>query len=147
MTPVSRVSTEKGSLGTDNTDDVATQAMQAPLERHGTFRGDSTYADSSHWSTILDSIKDIRANFCPSDSQGIPTPSEQTDYTLEEHSVSDLGLAAQPPRVVNIQRILDEIPPRQICDSLVSQYFRAHQIILRGYLRAFVCPLQDETSY
>ena len=88
--------------------------------------GQVNYVDSSHWVSILHDIKEVR--------EQLSLPNTQVQ---EDPSFGDVGqqpeadLVFGPPLHLTISEILQSLPPRPVCDSLLSQYFNAQYTLLR----------------
>lgn len=96
------------------------------------------YVDPSHWSCLLEDIRQIRDELSPSWSGGQePTllPESSRDVSMEpspkEGFQAGEGLVFGPFGTLELQHILRSLPSRQLCDRLVSQYFRARHAVLR----------------
>ncbi|KAJ3540398.1 hypothetical protein NM208_g5087 [Fusarium decemcellulare] len=103
-------------------------------EGTGTLSGSQvTHADSSHWSSMLENIRAIRDELSPSNSQLQPssvissTPETEPSPAGNHHGQVDLELGSTTP--LDLQQILQGLPSRQVCDNLVSHYFRSRHII------------------
>ncbi|KAH7165760.1 fungal-specific transcription factor domain-containing protein [Dactylonectria macrodidyma] len=95
----------------------------------------ASYTDSSHWSSILEDIKDIREQLSSSPpqeqtSKAAASLTDATEASLEDESQyeTDLFLGCTAPP--DLQQVLRSLPSRRICDSLVSCYFRSQYTIL-----------------
>jgi hypothetical protein len=97
--------------------------------------GTTRFTESNHWLSIIEDIKDIRAQLSPSLGQGIPTNSVIVPTTSESASAAspvnaaDLGL--RHARAVSLDHVLKSLPSREICDFWVSHYFQARYTTLR----------------
>ncbi|KIH88702.1 hypothetical protein SPBR_06634 [Sporothrix brasiliensis 5110] len=106
--------------------------------------GHTTYIDASHWSSLLEEIKELREQLSsPVERDQQPeslaslsltnsSPSMHTDTaqpTLEtpDDSYADL-VFAQPS--VGPEELLKSLPPRAVCDRLISHYFRVGHSVL-----------------
>ena len=103
------------------------------LLRPGSFRGTQMrYTESNHWSSVLESIRSIRADISPANAQSNTSPSIGIEGISEDEcSVSDLDLTFVSAQTPTLEDILLNLPSRRICDNLVSRYFRSKQIVLR----------------
>lgn len=102
------------------------------------------YADASHWSSILDDIKDIRAQLDPS---GVDyNDDNRNDYVSpdgdgrghERVSTSprakhDLGF--RTGKTASLQEMLQQLPSKKFCDYCVSRYFHVKFATLRKLSR------------
>ncbi|KAF3007741.1 hypothetical protein E8E13_009945 [Curvularia kusanoi] len=81
------------------------------------FTGDTTsYANSAHWTSILDGISELRDHL-----DEIPTTAHSRDDTSADISGPDLLFGRQ--RHASKQELLASVPPRTECDQLVSTFF------------------------
>ncbi|EHK42629.1 hypothetical protein TRIATDRAFT_2481, partial [Trichoderma atroviride IMI 206040] len=97
--------------------------------RHESGDGQVVYVDPSHWMAILDEIKEVREHLSASDHPLLQEQSQHKSHPPEEE-VSFL-YGASP--ATNMEDILTDLPPRQTCDSLISQYFNS-QFMASGIL-------------
>lgn len=112
---------------------------QSPRDGTGQALGNGTlggkhagYTDSNHWSSVLAIIRSIREELSPSNTQQSISTGSQS-FQDDDHPAVDLGLAST--RIANMHEVLQRLPPREICDNLVTQYFRLENIILRKFQR------------
>ncbi|KAH8692102.1 fungal-specific transcription factor domain-containing protein [Talaromyces proteolyticus] len=87
---------------------------EATIQNETIQRG---HLDSTHWLSILDDIKEVRQHLSQSE---IYTP-EENDIDNEQ----ELDLVLGPTELSRIQDIIHSLPPRPICDKLLSQYFNS----------------------
>ncbi|KAF5574263.1 transcriptional regulatory [Fusarium pseudoanthophilum] len=83
--------------------------------------------DSSHWSSMLENIRAIRDDL-PADSPNTSNISSTTlnnDFLTNEANF-DLG----SPDGLTLDHILSAVPPRQVCDTLVSVFFLSHYTMM-----------------
>ncbi|OAA55860.1 hypothetical protein SPI_08067 [Niveomyces insectorum RCEF 264] len=97
----------------------------------------ATYVDSSHWSSILEDIRGIREQLSSSAIQAesgseVDMSAPSTDMTLGREASTGFDLTFGSVRTLDLDQILEALPRRQICDSLVSQYFQSRFTILRA---------------
>jgi hypothetical protein len=78
----------------------------------------TTYSNSGHWTSILDSITELRGEL-----DDIPTTAQPRDSSQEEIDGPDLLFGRQ--RHVTKNEILAAIPPRAEADEMVNAYFQA----------------------
>jgi hypothetical protein len=101
-----------------------------------------SHIESSHWSSVLEDIRQIRDQLSPSSSghdaqehawNSFGSPSESVLPSRENRpgAGEDLVFGAMPR--LDMRQILGSLPSRQVCDSLVSRYFLASHQILRTY--------------
>ncbi|KAI7970866.1 hypothetical protein EIK77_008046 [Talaromyces pinophilus] len=98
--------------------------MEPPTPRKG--RG---YIENTHWLSILDDIKEVREQLAQSDIMTSPEDSADINEEAQEEEEIDLVLGATQP-LPTVQEIINSLPPRPICDMLLSQYFTS-PIVLR----------------
>ncbi|KAF5593536.1 transcriptional regulatory [Fusarium pseudocircinatum] len=85
--------------------------------------------DSSHWSSILENIRAIRDEL-PATSPQASTLSSATLNNDASTSEADFDMGS--PDGLTIERILSALPPRQVCDTLVSVFFLSHYTMMRN---------------
>lgn len=101
-------------LSDDETNpDVVSTPDRVKLEDDAT-----TYSNSGHWTSILDSITELRGEL-----DDIPTTAQPRDSSQAEIAGPDLLFGRQ--RHVTKNEILAAIPPRAEADQLVNAYFEA----------------------
>ncbi|XEV07026.1 hypothetical protein FSHL1_012313 [Fusarium sambucinum] len=118
------------------------------------------HVDSSHWSSILENIKAIREEL-PNESP----PGKEQEQALPYNSPGDGSNA--PGRMspdldfgsskgVSHDSILAALPPRQVCDILISMFFRWHYTMMpilhpikfqREYEAFWKAPRQASTTW
>jgi hypothetical protein len=120
----SNSSESMGHLGGSTTTDI-----NPPADERGTLQvreGQINYLDSSHWLSILHDIKEIREELALSNAQA------QEDQSLGDSPVQpEVDLIFGPLQPPTISEMLRSLPPRHVCDSLLSQFFNAKYMILR----------------
>ncbi|KAL1970425.1 hypothetical protein VTN77DRAFT_5586 [Rasamsonia byssochlamydoides] len=102
---------------------VQMTSVERAMETRGSLhvQGDKTnYVDSSHWLSILDDIKDIREQLSLSNTHAVENEVEN----------EQVDLVFSPMPIPSIREILHSLPPRPVCDSLLSQYFNSRYMIL-----------------
>jgi hypothetical protein len=84
--------------------------------------------DSSHWSSMLENIRAIRDDL-PAESPHTSTISSTTlnNDVLTNEANFDMG----SPDGLTLEHILSAVPPRQVCDTLVSVFFLSHYTMMR----------------
>ncbi|KAG4256748.1 hypothetical protein FPRO03_03758 [Fusarium proliferatum] len=83
--------------------------------------------DSSHWSSILENIRAIRDEL-PAAS---PQASTLSSVTLNnDASANEVDFDMGSPSGLSIEHILSALPPRQVCDTLVSVFFLSHYTMM-----------------
>ncbi|KAH6631503.1 hypothetical protein F5144DRAFT_511113 [Chaetomium tenue] len=114
---------------------------EAPRIRQ-TYDGAVNYVDSSHWLSVLEDIREVREHLSPEGNflqQKIPpTGGARWEPELPEVS-SVLGLNASS---ASLDEILTSLPPRPICDRLLSHYFNSRYLVL-----AIVHPFEFQKEY
>lgn len=87
------------------------------------------HIENTHWLSILDDIKEIREQLAQSDIMTSPEDNADINEEVQEEEEIDLVLGATQP-LPTFQEIINALPPRPICDMLLSQYFTS-PIVLR----------------
>ncbi|CVL05349.1 uncharacterized protein FMAN_10791 [Fusarium mangiferae] len=83
--------------------------------------------DSSHWTSILENIRAIRDEL-PAVS---PQASTLSSVTLNnDASTNEADFDMGSPSGLSIEHILLALPPRQVCDTLVSVFFLSHYTMM-----------------
>lgn len=98
--------------------------IEPPTPRKG--RG---YIENTHWLSILDDIKEVREQLAQSDIMTSPEDNADINEEAQEEEEIDLVLGATKP-LPSFQDIINSLPPRPICDTLLSQYFTS-PVVLR----------------
>ncbi|KUL82400.1 hypothetical protein ZTR_10325 [Talaromyces verruculosus] len=80
------------------------------------------HIENAHWLSILDDIKEVREQLAQSGIMTSPKDSIEINEEAQEEEEIDLVLGATQP-LPTFQEIIDSLPPRPICDTLLSQYF------------------------
>ncbi len=97
-----------------------------------TPNGHVNYVDSSHWLSVLEDIREVREHlsvpggFLPQDMPSSSSASWEPE--LPEVS-SVLGLDTS----ISLDEILTSLPPRPMCDRLLSHYFNSRFQVLGEY--------------
>ncbi len=119
---------------TDHPEGSITTDVHVPTKGHGPMEpgtihvqdGQMSYVDSSHWLSILYDIKEIREQLSLSNQA-------QEDQKFGDISPPpEVDLAFEPLKPLGIHEILQSLPPRAVCDSLLSQYFNCEYLVLRN---------------
>ncbi|WXC50431.1 hypothetical protein QX201_010090 [Fusarium graminearum] len=95
-------------------------------------QGPVGHLDSSHWSSILENIKAIREEF-PSESpqeKGEASPSNSSGVSPEQLGRMSPDLDFGSTKGTSDDSILAALPPRQVCDTLISMFFRWHYTMM-----------------
>ncbi|KAI1051854.1 hypothetical protein LB506_003735 [Fusarium annulatum] len=96
--------------------------------------------DSSHWSSILENIRAIRDEL-PAAS---PQASTLSSVTLNnDASTNEVDFDMGSPSGLSIEHILSALPPRQVCDTLVSVFFLSHYTMMRKLISSLIYFLVD----
>ncbi|RBA13197.1 hypothetical protein FPRO05_13624 [Fusarium proliferatum] len=96
--------------------------------------------DSSHWSSILENIRAIRDEL-PAAS---PQASTLSSVTLNnDASINEVDFDMGSPSGLSIEHILSALPPRQVCDTLVSVFFLSHYTMMRKLISSLIYFLVD----
>ena len=102
---------------------------EAPRIRQ-TYDGAVSYVDSNHWLSVLEDIREVREHLSPEGNflqQKAPANNgAHWESGLPEVS-SVLGLNAGS---ASLDEILTSLPPRPICDRLLSHYFNSRYLVL-----------------
>lgn len=98
-------------------------------EERGTLHvedGQMNYVDSSHWLSILNEIKDVRDQLSSSSLK------DEEDRSFEENRPQrETDLVFGQPQCRNTSEIMQSLPPRSVCDILLSQYFNSQYMVIR----------------
>ncbi|KUL89199.1 hypothetical protein ZTR_03820 [Talaromyces verruculosus] len=97
--------------------------IEPPTPRKG--RG---YIEYTHWLSILDEIKEVREQLAESDIMTSPVDNADINEEAQEEEEIDLVLGATKP-LPTFQDIINSLPPRPICDTLLSQYFTSPVVL------------------
>ncbi|EWG53236.1 hypothetical protein FVEG_11710 [Fusarium verticillioides 7600] len=119
--------TQHGVAGIDNMHLADNSRSEALANRENAASGLVGQVDSSHWSSILDNIRAIRDEL-PAASPQASTLSSVTLNNGASASEADFDMGS--PDGVTIERILSDLPPRQVCDTLVSVFFLSHYTMM-----------------
>jgi hypothetical protein len=94
-----------------------------------THDGHVNYIDSSHWLSILEDIREVREHLSPEGGFLQQNMARSNGVSLEPELPevgSVLGLEAS----TSLDEILTSLPPRPICDRLLSHYFNTRFQVL-----------------
>ncbi|KAK4152579.1 hypothetical protein C8A00DRAFT_44389 [Chaetomidium leptoderma] len=94
-----------------------------------THDGHVNFIDSSHWLSILEDIREVREHLSPEGGflqQDVPSSSGATWGPELPEISSVLGLRAS----ISLENILASLPPRPVCDRLLSHYFNSRFQVL-----------------
>ncbi|KAF4448938.1 hypothetical protein F53441_7707 [Fusarium austroafricanum] len=84
------------------------------------------HVDSNHWSSILENIRAIREEL-PAVS---PQTSTLSSVTLNNETSESMDFDMRTSEGLTMQDILSDLPPKQVCDMLVSVLFRSHYAMM-----------------
>lgn len=123
--------TGQSSASVDASAPVASEVSKAQQEDDGARF--ASHIDSNHWYSILENIKAIRDELhVASPSSYATAPSSvppNTDLQANENLDFDLESAAG----LSLDYIISALPQRQVCDNLVSLFFRSHYTMMRKF--------------
>ncbi|KAF5016309.1 hypothetical protein F66182_12047, partial [Fusarium sp. NRRL 66182] len=85
------------------------------------------HIEDSHWLSILDDIKEVREQLAQSDIMTSPEDNADINDEAQEEEI-DLVLGATQP-LPTLQEIVNSLPPRPMCDMLLSQYFTSPVVL------------------
>ncbi|KLP04264.1 uncharacterized protein Y057_2206 [Fusarium fujikuroi] len=112
---------------------IATLSDHSRSEAVANSGGDSVSSglmgqvDSSHWSSILENIRAIRDELPAASSQASTLSSVTLNNDASSNEVDfDMG----SPSGLSVEHILSALPPRQVCDTLVSVFFLSHYTMM-----------------
>jgi hypothetical protein len=117
------------SKNMDRPGGCTTADINTPTDARGTLHvrgGQMNYVDSSHWLSILHDIKEVREQLSLSNSQ------VQDDQPFADiRPQPEVDLMFGPLQPLTVPEIIRSLPPRHVCDSLISQFFNSKYMILR----------------
>lgn len=105
------------------------KVMNKPTEERGSLHiqdGQMSYVDSSHWLSILQDIKELRKELSLTET---PIQEEQSIGGFNAQPGADLVFG--PLQSLTISEILQSLPPKAVCDNLLSYYFNFPFYVLR----------------
>lgn len=88
--------------------------------------GEAVYMEPSHWMSILQDIKDMRADLSSEGSLASKELASSQDLGLEP----DISLGIALRDTLSISDVLNSLPVQSICDVLLSQYFNSRYMVL-----------------
>ncbi|KAJ6131552.1 hypothetical protein N7523_001258 [Penicillium sp. IBT 18751x] len=88
--------------------------------------GESVYVEPSHWMSILQDIKEMRADLSYQDSLASNELASSQDLGLQP----DISLGFALRDTLSISDIFNTLPSQSICDVLLSQYFNSRYMVL-----------------
>jgi hypothetical protein len=93
----------------------------------------ASHIDSNHWYSILENIRSIRdelpAASPPSDTTAPSSVAPNSELQASGNLDFDLGSAAG----LSLDHAISTLPPRQVCDNLLSLFFRSHYSMMRKF--------------
>lgn len=126
-----KYNTGKGSASIDAFTSAASDDVSKAQQDDSGARF-ASHIDSNHWYSILENIKAIRDELhvpSPSSYTTAPNSLPNTDLQANENLDFDLESAAG----LSLDYIISALPPRQVCDNLVSLFFRSHYTMMRKF--------------
>lgn len=90
--------------------------------------GEAIYTEPSHWMSILQEIKFVRANLPPQEF----SPPSETPHAVGQglESDFDVSLNLGPCDRLSIPDALTSLPAQPVCDMLLSRYFNSRYMVL-----------------
>jgi hypothetical protein len=82
--------------------------------------------EPSHWMSILQDIKDMRADLSSHSSLAFHEYASSQDLRLEP----DISLSIARKDILTISDVLTSLPAQPTCDMLLSQYFNSRYMVL-----------------
>ncbi|CAG7554681.1 unnamed protein product [Fusarium equiseti] len=127
------VAGQKGANQSPNTNDAASVSPNSVSKdiseaRIGNNAGPSglpNHLDSSHWSSILEDIKAIREDL-PSESPESMSQNSPPEAGFNSREDTSLDFDLGSSNGASMETALVALPPKQICDTLTSMFFRWH---------------------
>lgn len=88
-------------------------------------KNETSYVGESHWTAILDSIDGLKRNLADDPVAGNDdSPDDEEESTSAAGAESTAFLLGSPRRVTR-NDLLQALPPKRLCDRLLSQWFNA----------------------
>lgn len=125
------------NAGPDSSSPAPLSSAKTPGVAGNGLLGDNmaNYLDSSHWSSLLEDIQEIREQLSPSSapehSLTLNSSTTSAEWTPQAQDGADIIFGQH--EILDHNQILEALPSREVCDSLVSQYFRPRHAILREH--------------
>lgn len=94
--------------------------------------GESVYVEPSHWMSILQDIKDVRADLSCHASLASNELASSQDLGLQP----DISLGIALRDTLSISDVLNSLPAQPTCDVLLSLYFNSRYMVLGMYWNA-----------
>ncbi|KAF5643139.1 transcriptional regulatory [Fusarium sp. NRRL 52700] len=116
-------------MGIDNVHRADNSRSEAVANRDNPAGALVGQVDSSHWSSILENIRAIRDEL-PAASPQVSNVSSVT--LINDASTSEADFDMGSPDGLTIEHILSALPPRQVCDTLVSLFFLSHYTMMQA---------------
>jgi hypothetical protein len=109
---------------------------------------ETNYVDSSHWLSVLNEIKEVREYLQPGNV------AREVLNVNGPGAEASVDLVFGPVQPLQLAEIVRSVPPRHVCDSLLSYYFNTKYMIMRTYLclrgffiRDLLTLFSNRTSY
>ena len=87
--------------------------------------GQVVYKEASHWMSIMQEIKDIRADLSSHDSLA----SENLENIQDVNIQPDINLNVSLSPVLSVTDAIRALPPQPTCDILLSSYFNSRYTV------------------
>lgn len=100
-------------------------AKEAPNLLHEQ-NGQAVYFEPSHWMSIMQEIKDIRADLSSHNSVTSDNPGIIQDVDIQP----DINLAVSFCYVLSVSDAIKTLPIQPTCDILLSNYFNSRYMVL-----------------
>ncbi len=94
--------------------------------------GHVSYIDSSHWLSVLEDIREVREHLSP-EGNALPEDVSRGNASSWEPQVPQVSSVMGLHASGSIEEILGSLPPRALCDRLLSNYFNSRFQILGEY--------------
>lgn len=88
--------------------------------------GEVIYMEPSHWMSILQDIKDMRADLSSHNSLAFQELASNQDLRLEP----DISLGIGRKDISTVSDVLTFLPAQPTCDVILSQYFNSRYMVL-----------------
>jgi hypothetical protein len=88
--------------------------------------GQVVYKEASHWMSIMQEIKDIRADLSSHDSLA----SENFETIHNVNIQPDINLDISLSHALSVTDAISSLPPQPTCDILLSSYFNSRYMVL-----------------
>ena len=128
-------------------DQVMHSQMLTPESPHRqeTIEGQINYIDRGHWLSILDDIKEVREHL---NTTGDVASHDSTQYAFHRGNIgnqrSDARFLFHWDGHPTLEEVLKTLPPRSVCDMLLSWYFNCKFQVLGEMKQGR--PVKSETA-